>query len=190
MAHIEQQEYFATIKKYLPRYFSNTKVLEIGSLNINGSCRTHFQQADYCGIDLDIGQDVDKVMEGQLADFPTGHFDVCLSAECFEHNPFWLETFVNMARMTRKGGLVLMTCATIGRDEHGTQRSGMGLSPLTVAKGWDYYKNLTERDFSGRIELENWFDDWRFDTDHIHHDLFFYWAAQASHCRKSSGGAP
>jgi SAM-dependent methyltransferase len=173
MAHREQQIYFATVKKHLPRYFSHTKVLEIGALDINGSCREHFEQADYCGVDLDIGPNVDKIMEGQLADFPTGRFDVCLSAECFEHNPFWLETFINMARMTKQGGLIIITCATTGRGEHGTHRSGPGSSPFTVEKGWNYYKNLTEKDFASRIDLKNWFDDWRFDADYVPHDLYF-----------------
>jgi len=173
MAHRKQQDYVSTIKKYLPRYFSRTKVLEVGSLNINGSCRSHFEQADYCGIDLDIGPGVDKIMEGQLADFPSGQFDVCISVECFEHNPFWLETFINMARMTKESGIVIITCATTGRREHGTSRSDPKASPFTISNGWNYYKNLTQNDFSSRIELGNWFDDWHFDADHISHDLYF-----------------
>jgi len=33
---------------------------------------------------------------------PANSFDCTISVECFEHNPFWLETFVNMLRMTRE----------------------------------------------------------------------------------------
>ena len=31
-------------------------------------------------------------VQGQLVGLPTGHFDTLVSAECFEHNPFWVET--------------------------------------------------------------------------------------------------
>jgi hypothetical protein len=39
MAHLEQKVYIKSIKDKFPYYFNNTKVLEIGSLNINGSIR-------------------------------------------------------------------------------------------------------------------------------------------------------
>lgn len=173
MSHDQQRAFFATVRRHLPEYFSDSKVIEIGSLDINGSCRQFFERADYCGVDLSSGPGVDKVMAGQMVDFPSGHFDVSLSADCFEHNPYWLETFVNMARMTRGGGLVLMTCATTGRGEHGTTRSSPESSPFTVAQDWDYYRNLTETDFLNRIALENWFQSWRFFIDHTHYDLYF-----------------
>ena len=46
---------------------------------------------------------------------PTASFDVVISCECFEHNPYWRETFLNMTRVLRPGGLFVLTCATTGR---------------------------------------------------------------------------
>jgi hypothetical protein len=46
-----------------------------------------------------------------------------------------------------------MSCATVGRAEHGTARSEPGDSPLTVAKGWDYYRNLTKNDVVKGLDL-------------------------------------
>jgi hypothetical protein len=52
-----------------------------------------------------------------------------------------------MVRVCKPGGLIVMSCATLGRREHGTARTSPGASPLTVALGWNYYRNLTARDF-------------------------------------------
>jgi 2-polyprenyl-3-methyl-5-hydroxy-6-metoxy-1,4-benzoquinol methylase len=59
-----------------------------------------------------------------------GLFDVVISCEVMEHNPFWVATLTNMIRLLKPGGLLVMSCATIGRKEHGTARSLPGASPL------------------------------------------------------------
>jgi len=105
---------------------------------------------------------------------PTGHFDTLVSAECFEHNPFWVETFANMLRMTRPGGLVAFSCASTGRPEHGTARTSPNLSPLTHAQGWDYYRNLDADDFMNTFHLQGWFDYFHFLYCPRMFDLYFY----------------
>lgn len=173
MAHDQQTEFIAILKRHLPGYFADSRVLEIGALDINGSVRTLFHSCAYFGVDLDEGLGVDLVRPGQMVDLPSGSFDCTISVECFEHNPFWLETFVSMLRMTREDGLVVMTCATIGRREHGTARSSPEASPLTAACGWTYYRNLTEKDFTTRLNLGNWLSDWRFFVAHESYDPYF-----------------
>ena len=147
MAHDEQRVFFDTLKKHLPEYFYDTTVLEVGSLNINGTVRDFFDTDDYTGCDVGDGPGVDIVCGGEKLNYADNTFDVAVSAECFEHNPHWVQTFENMVRMTRIGGLVAFTCATTGRPEHGTARSDAGSSPLTTALGWDYYRNLKPADF-------------------------------------------
>lgn len=152
MSHSTQQDFILYTKNKFPNYFTNSKVLEVGSLDINGSMRSFFSECDYLGIDVGEGQGVDLVVQGQEYDAPDESYDVCASGECFEHNPYWAETFSNMVRMCKSGGLVLFTCATTGRKEHGTSRTDSGSSPLTVGIGWEYYKNLTEQDFLESFE--------------------------------------
>ena len=94
--------------------------------------------------------------------------------KCFEHNPYWRETFTNMIDHCRPGGLVVMTCATTGRPEHGTQRSLPEDSPLTIANGWNYYKNLTETDFLTAFDLDEWFEEWKFSVNEEACDLYFH----------------
>lgn len=147
-------------------------MLEIGSLNINGTVREYFNADKYIGVDVGEGPGVDVVMSGHDYWSPS-LFDCAISCECFEHNPFWFETFVNMVSLTRKGGLVVFTCATTGRPEHGTQRTTPQDSPLTIAKDWDYYMNLTEQDFLRRLSFDTFFEKWQFTRNDVSCDLYF-----------------
>ena len=142
MAHPAQNEFIGRIRDIFPGHFRHARVLEIGSLDINGTIRGLFTDCDYTGIDVGPGPGVDVVCAGQDFDAPDESYDVVISCEAMEHNPYWAETFTNMVRLAKPGGLVLMTCATLGRKEHGTTRTTPADSPLTVAKGWDYYRNL------------------------------------------------
>ena len=173
MACEPQDEFVEIVKRYLPQYFRGTRVVEIGSLDINGSVRPHFQAAKYVGLDLGPGPGVDVVTPGHLFDEASGSYDCAVSANCFEHNPYWLETFVNMLRLVREDGLVLFTSASTGYREHGTRRSAPEASPHTVGLGWEYYRNLTERDFTSRLDLRQWCSDWRFFVDHGTYCLYF-----------------
>nr|WP_275975650.1 class I SAM-dependent methyltransferase [Geothrix terrae] len=146
VAHREQFEFIQHVQSLFPERFTSQRVLEVGSLDINGSVRSFFTNCDYIGIDIAEGKGVDIVCEGQRYDAPDASFDMVISCEAMEHNPFWKETLDNMIRLVRPGGLVVMTCATLGREEHGTAASEPSSSPLTVEKGWNYYRNLTPSD--------------------------------------------
>src|SRR5215207_8155172 len=116
MAHPQQLRFFSIVKDLFVRpHQPGLKVLEVGSYDISGSVRQHFAGCDYTGVDLIPGPGVDVVGSGHEIAFDDGSFDLTVSSECFEHNPYWLETFVNMHRMTRPGGLVVFSCASRGR---------------------------------------------------------------------------
>ncbi|MDP9044901.1 MAG: class I SAM-dependent methyltransferase [Pseudomonadota bacterium] len=172
MAHPQQAEFFSGVRSHYPAAFEAARVLEVGSLDINGSVRELFSACDYTGVDLQLGPGVDLACQGQLVGFPTGHFDTTISAECLEHNPFWRETVANMLRMTRPGGLVLISCATTGRLEHGTTRTNPDASPFTSAAKWDYYRNLTAADLAAALHLDGWLADWGHWVNYITRDLY------------------
>jgi SAM-dependent methyltransferase len=155
MSHPEQIHFLALTKEALPEFFTGCRVLEVGSLDINGAARTFFTDCDYVGLDIGHGPGVDIAVHGEDFDAPDGSFDVVVSCECMEHNPEWAATCRNMMRMLRPGGLFLLTCAAPGRKEHGTTRSGKESSPLTVGRGQEYYENLYETDFA---QVANFFD--------------------------------
>lgn len=179
MAHPEQFEFVEKLRGNFGYYFVNKKVLEIGSLDINGSLRSLFIQCDYTGVDLASGKGVDVVSLGHEFNQPNCTYDTVLSAECFEHDPYWHETFLNMIRLCKNSGLVFFTCATAGRPEHGTKNSLPDSSPFTVGKGWDYYKNLTEQDFREKIDFDKIFNYYGFEVDDRNHDLYF-WGIKAT----------
>jgi hypothetical protein len=173
MAHPDQFDFVQRVKMQYPGFFQRAKVLEVGSLDINGSIRKFYDDCDYLGIDVGSGRGVDLVVtSAHLYTEADGTFDQTVSCECFEHNPHWILTFANMIRMTRSGGLVIMTCATTGRPEHGTSRSDPQASPLTVTAGWDYYQNLTEPDFRDNFKLEGLFSEFEFQV--VNTDLYFW----------------
>lgn len=174
MAHRQQFDFVNRVKLMYPTSFFQKKVLEVGSLNINGTVRDFFTDCEYLGIDVGPGRCVDLVCEGQNLDHPDNTYDTTLSCECFEHNPFWSETFLNMHRMTKPNGLIFMSCATTGRMEHGTSRTSPSDSPLTISNGWEYYKNLTEQDFREKMNIDDMFSKYKFEVGTTHPDLYFY----------------
>jgi SAM-dependent methyltransferase len=166
MSHPAQMEFVEAVKQSYPILFSRKKILEIGSLNINGSIRQFFDSCDYTGVDLDSGQDVDLVAKGEDLDFPDKTFDIVCSCECFEHNPEWVRTFDNMTRMSKC--LVFFSCATTGRPEHGTKRT----TPWDAPFCGDYYQNLKASDFIEKCNMDPYIG-YRFLVNKASHDLYF-----------------
>lgn len=174
MAHPEQFFFIHNLKAQLGQYFVGTKVLEIGSLDINGSVRVFFENCDYTGIDVGDGKHVDVVCPGEDYGMPSSSFDVIISCEAMEHNFEWKKTWLNMLRMAKDDGLVIMTCAAPGRKQHGTEQFKPGDSPLTIEKGRNYYRNMVPQDFEGIVSLDEWFSLWSFQIDNVSHDLYFF----------------
>ena len=143
MSHPDQIHFLDLAKKGLPAFFTGQRVLEVGSLDINGAARSFFDDCEYVGLDVGEGPGVDVPVRGEDYGAPDASFDVVISCECMEHNPEWLATTRNMLRMLRPGGLFLLTCAGPGRKEHGTSRTTPGSSPLTVEAGQDTTRTCT-----------------------------------------------
>jgi SAM-dependent methyltransferase len=173
MAHFQQRRFAEEVRSQFPSYFTRAKVLEVGSRDVTGTVRDLFDHCDYLGADVAPGPGVDLVQPGECLSLPTGAFDVVISCECFEHNPFWLETFLNMSRMLRPGGLFMFTCAGLGRGEHGTDRSGPVEWLTATGPQENYYRNLSRRDFERRIDLKIHFSSYAFIDNRYAKDLYF-----------------
>lgn len=180
MAHAQQLKFIQLVRKYFLKSESGQsaqkfRILEIGSYDVNGSIREFLQneRTEYIGVDLCEGKGVDLVGYGHELELPSDSFDLTISCECFEHDPNWAATFTNMCRMTKSGGFVVFTCATVGRVEHGTTRSNAEHSPGTQFIGLDYYKNLTKDDFYDALEIDSIFSDHYFFFEKSSYDLYF-----------------
>lgn len=176
MAHRQQIEFCTKIKNLLPKFFINKKVLDVGSLDINGNNRYLFTNCEYIGIDIGQGKNVDFICLAHEYAGKNEEFDFVISTECFEHDKYYSETLKNCIRMLKPGGMFLFTCATNGRPEHGTRRTSIKDAPLLSQYGeWiDYYKNLTEDDIRQVIEIDSIFDSYLFEVNNTSHDLYFY----------------
>lgn len=119
---------------------------EIGSCDVNGSCRKIFGSREFLGVDLIHGPNVDIVASGHTVVLDK-QYDCALSFECFEHNPHWVDTLINMLKYTKDGGFIFLSFATNGRLEHGTDRTDPRMSPGTSQLGWNYYKNISKKEF-------------------------------------------
>lgn len=173
MSHPEQLAFFDAVARRNGGLIAGAKVLEIGAYDVNGSIRRVLGSAsEHVGVDLTRGPGVDLVAYGHEVDHPDGMYDLAVSGECFEHDPHWRETFANMVRVTRPGGLVVVTCASHGRPEHGTRRSDVTDSPGTQFEGVDYYRNVVSADFD-TLSLDSEFSEWRFWYMPTTFDLYF-----------------
>ena len=174
MSHPEQLAFFELIVKSLNPNGRLGKVIEMGSYDVNGTIRAVVGLCEeYVGVDLTEGPGVSVVEYGHKVDISDGYFDLSLSSECFEHDPYWKLTFLNMIRLTKPNGVVAFTCASNGRPEHGTIRSNPLLSPGTQGMELDHYLNLCAADFETVINLSNHFSKYRFYRNPTTWDLYF-----------------
>lgn len=147
--------YCSRILAKFPSMFNNKDVLDCGSLDINGNNRYLFTNCRHTGIDIVDGKNVDVVC--RLHKYITGkQFDVIISTEMLEHDSFLEKSLQRMFQLLKPGGLLLLTAAGYGREEHGTTAMHPGDSPLTH----DYYKNLDPADFYKNLPLEqfSWYE--------------------------------
>ncbi len=93
------------------------KVLDVGSLDVNGSVRDLFG-FDYTGIDFREGPNVDQVMNAHKLQFPANTFDVVVACELFEHDDEFWTSLKEMGRVLKKGGHLLITTRGNGFKLH------------------------------------------------------------------------
>lgn len=175
MAHPQQINFCESIRKTHQEHFVGKRVLDCGSLDINGNNRYLFTGCEYIGIDVGTGPNVDMVTP--IHKFYDNYgFDTIISTECFEHDMYYLQSLENIIRLLHPGGMFLFTCASTGRPEHGTERTSPANSPLTAAlDGWEnYYKNLTITDIINSIDVDDIFHRYGFEFNGETCDLYFW----------------
>lgn len=185
MAHTEQWVFCEKVKSKFPNHFKNVTVLDIGSFDVNGNEEFLFEDSKFYGLDLMEGPGVDIVCSAHEYDAPDETYDTIISCECWEHNPFYAESIRNAVRLLKSGGLFLFTCATTGRPVHGvkslenyfkTKNKNWKTMPNVEREDWDneYYKNLTEEDIRSCLDLDNMFQEYEFEIEKNHCDLYFW----------------
>lgn len=99
-------------------HFTGKKVLDIGSLNVNGSCRRYFTDCNYTGVDQKAGKGVDIVAVATETKFEPQSFDVVISFNCYEHDPDWKNNVNHNLQWLKKGGLFIAEFGSTGNEPH------------------------------------------------------------------------
>lgn len=142
----------------------NAKILEIGAMDVNGSLRQFApEDSTYLGVDLEAGKGVDQVIEaGKPLPFKKGTFDLILASSVFEHDPAFWQTFLNLARVLRKGGHLYISAPSNGTvhrypEDHWRFYPDSGLA----LERWSFSQDLPMRlveSFTAPRERDVWND--------------------------------
>lgn len=134
--HAEVLQWVDYAFKSHSRKSSDVRVLEFGSLDINGSVRSILQpvSALYVGVDMQAGPGVDVVEDATMYQSDE-KFDVVVCCEVFEHTHAWREIIDNAYDFLVEGGLFIATMAGEGRRPH----SAIDENPI---RDWEYYANV------------------------------------------------
>ena len=99
-------------------------VLEVGSLNVNGSVRAIVEglgPCSYIGVDIQAGPGVDDICNANdiASHFGERQFDLLISTELLEHVRDWKKVISNFKNVLRPGGLLFITTRSKGFGYHG-----------------------------------------------------------------------
>ncbi len=85
-------------------------VLDVGSLDVNGSFRplVELQGWHYTGLDIRTGDNVDVVAPPYEYPFDDGQFDVVISGSTMEHVEAIWEWFPELVRVLKPGGVLAL----------------------------------------------------------------------------------
>ena len=125
-------DYLTEVKTKYPKHFKEKKVLELGSLNMNGTARDFFEDCEYIGLDRREGPDVDVVCNAH--EYKGEKVDVVISTEMLEHDKYAIKSIKNGLAHLNKGGIFIGTAANVNREPH-CEENGED----------NYYKNIDSK---------------------------------------------
>ena len=99
--------------KYL-KLTADTTVVDIGSYDVNGTLKPLFAGSKYIGLDQSAGPNVDVVAQATNTPFADSSVDVIVSTSCFEHDECFWETFLEMCRILKPGGIIYVNAPSAG----------------------------------------------------------------------------
>ena len=113
-SYLKARTFLDTYAAEVKRPGERIRVLEVGSKSYHeqDTYRELFvdSQYTYTGLDIEAGANVDIVPDNRFVwkELPDDSFDLCISGQTFEHNPYFWVTFAEMARVLVPGGLALV----------------------------------------------------------------------------------
>jgi len=142
--NIMDKTWLEGVKRAYPEFFNGVKVLEIGSLDVNGSMWELFENCEMTGVDWIPGQNVTHVMKAAETSFDPGTFDVLMSFNHLEHDPFWKESINHNLPALKDGALLILRWATHSSGKHGPEfdpTHGGGYYPKDMPEVLEFLKD-------------------------------------------------
>ena len=115
--HLTCMKWLEYCQRKYPEYFNNCGVLEMGSMNINGSVRPYFKNCEYIGVDWKPGLDVDVVSLVHKIRFRK-KFKTIISCSMLEHDPYWEKSLIKMIDLLADNGALFLSWGGIGNAPH------------------------------------------------------------------------
>jgi GT2 family glycosyltransferase/SAM-dependent methyltransferase len=96
--------------------FTKIKIVEIGSLDVNGTIRSNFpKNANYTGLDFNSGKGVDVVLQKPYElPFESSSIDVVVCSSCFEHSEFFWLLYLDILRILKRKGIFYLNAPSNG----------------------------------------------------------------------------
>jgi hypothetical protein len=158
-------DYIEDIKSEYPELFADTSVIEFGCLNINGSARSLFKASNYIGVDAIDAPSVD--VKCLCHDYQDDiKYDVVVSTEMLEHDPYWDQSIVKMLNILKDEGSLIITAAGPSRHPHGQKI----YTPLP-----SYYRNMKVSEMTALINRYNFKRIFVENDDNKFLLIFCYW---------------
>ena len=163
--HKSARESFLKFKENYLNKFDNPKIVDLGSLDINGSLKDLIDfKSEYIGVDVQKGKNVDVVLESPYSfPFKDNSIDVVVSVSTFEHVEFFWETFIEILRILKPNGLFFLNVPSNGPfHRHETDNWRFYPDSIIALEKWGRKNNFNPKvlehftlDHSGR---EIWCD--------------------------------
>jgi len=99
----------ALVEKYLAGG-TDLSVLDVGSMDVNGTYRKLFDRPGwkYTGLDIKAGRNVDIVVDGEWSQVADNSYDIVISGQCLEHVKMPWKWSKLVYRVCRPGGMCVV----------------------------------------------------------------------------------
>ena len=143
--HPEAHEF---VRRIAANVWPRTRVVELGSRQVNGGVRELFANASYLGVDLVEGPGVDVVADAATLELSALNPPDCVvCTEVLEHAPAARAIVLNAGRLLGPQGVAIFTAACDPRRPHSAADGG-------ALKPGEFYKNVDPQ------ELREWLNAW------------------------------
>ena len=119
--NIIDQNWMQKVKDKYPEYFTGKKVLEIGSLDVNGHTWDFFDDCEMTGVDWIAGNNVTVQKIAHDTEFEDDTFDVLVSFNALEHDPYFDRSLTHNMKALKPGGLIILRWAHKNSSKHGPE---------------------------------------------------------------------